>query len=208
MFTTWNGAQAELWIVDVPSKQGTATSPVALAQLNGTGYVPTSTTHPNDAVLNYEPTVNPIATGGYYWVVFTSRRMYGNVASGDPYDSGNGSYPIPKKLWVAAIDLKPTPGKDPSHPAFYLPGQELNAGNMRGHWVVDPCRADGSSCTAGDECCSGFCRQADDAGGLVCTNQPQGCSQQYEKCKTTADCCGASSGFQCINGYCVAPSAN
>jgi hypothetical protein len=207
MFTTWNGAQAELWIVDVPAASGT-TSPVALAQLNGAGYLPTNTNHPNDAILNYEPTANPIASGGYYWVVFTSRRMYGNVATGDPYDLGDGSYPVPKKLWVAAIDLNPTPGQDPSHPAFYLPGQELNAGNMRGHWVVNPCLQNGSGCSAGDECCSGFCRQGGDAGGLVCTTQPTGCSQEYEKCTTSADCCNVNSGYQCINGYCVAPAAN
>jgi hypothetical protein len=208
MFTTWLGAQAELWVVDVPAASGATTSPVALAQLNGAGYLPTNASHPNDAILNYEPTVNPIATGGYYWVVFTSRRMYGNVAAGDPYDTGDGSYPIPKKLWVAAIDLNPTPGVDPSHPAFYLPGQELSAGNMRGHWVVNPCEQNGSSCAAGDQCCSGFCRQAGDSGGLVCTTQPMGCSQQYEKCTTSGDCCNASDGYRCINGYCVAPPVN
>jgi hypothetical protein len=204
MFTTWKGAQTELWIVDVPSAQGKTTSPVALDALNGKGYLPTNANHPNDAVLNYEPTVNPIASGGYYWVVFTSRRMYGNVANGAPYDLGDGTYPVPKKLWVAAIDLNPTPGKDPSHPAFYLPGQELNAGNMRGHWVVDPCRANGVSCETGDQCCNGYCRQGD-AGGLVCTNQPQGCSQEYEKCTGSSDggsdCCGT---LQCLNGYCAA----
>ena len=34
-----------------------------------------------------------------------------------------------KKLWVAAIDLNAPAGSDPSHPAFYLPAQELLAGN-------------------------------------------------------------------------------
>ena len=208
MFATWNGAQAELWMVDVPSASGATTSPVALAKLNGAGYLPTNANHPNDAVLNYEPTANPLATGGYYWVVFTSRRMYGNVASGDPYDLGDGSYPVPKKLWVAAIDLGATPGKDPSHPAFYLPGQELNAGNMRGHWVVNPCLQTGQSCTAGDECCGGYCQQEADGGGLVCATQSSGCSQLYDKCTTTSDCCQAAQGYACINGYCVAPANN
>ena len=44
----------------------------------------------------------------------------------------------PKKLWVAAIDLNAPAGTDPRHPAFYLPAQELLAGNARGFWVVDP----------------------------------------------------------------------
>ncbi|HEX4513706.1 MAG TPA: hypothetical protein VH054_09225, partial [Polyangiaceae bacterium] len=155
--------------------------------------------------LNYEPTMNPIASGGYYWVVFTSRRMYGNVATGDPWSGYTGA-PIPKKLWVAAIDINPTPGKDPSHPAFYLPGQEINAGNSRGFWVVDPCKANGNSCVTGDECCNGFCRQGD-GGGLVCSNNPGGCSQQYESCTTDADCCGAGA-LTCVNGHCAQKNPN
>ena len=136
--------------------------------------------HDDDYKMNYEPTVNPIPSGGYFWVVFTSRRAYGNIASGDPFDVGDGKRPIPKKLWVAAIDQKPTPGKDPSHPAFYLPGQELGAGNMRGFWVVDPCHADGTSCETGDECCNGYCRADGTSGKLVCGGKPPGCAQEYE----------------------------
>jgi hypothetical protein len=208
--TTWEGAQAEIWWSDVPATSATTSSPVRLDALNGLvnggSYLPTNVNHPNDTVLNYEPTVNPIASGGYYWVVFTSRRMYGNIAAGDPYDTGNGTYPIPKKLWVAAVDIGGKPGVDTSHPAFYLPGQELTAGNLRGFWVVNPCQQNGTACLTGDECCNGFCRQGE-AGALVCTSQPPGCSNEYEKCSTTADCCGASQGFQCINGYCATPGS-
>lgn len=208
--TTWEGAEAEIWWSDVPASAATTASPVRLDALNGIvnggSYLPTNPNHPDDTVLNYEPTVNPIASGGYYWVVFTSRRMYGNIAAGPPYDTGNGTYPIPKKLWVAAIDINGKPGTDISHPAFYLPGQELTAGNLRGFWVVNPCKQNGNSCLTGDECCNGFCRQGD-AGQLVCTSQPPGCSNEYEKCTTTADCCGASQGYQCLNGHCASPGS-
>jgi hypothetical protein len=207
---TWAGAQAEIWWSDVPATATTAAAPVRLDALNGVvnggSYLPGNTQHPNDTLLNYEPTVNPIASGGYYWVVFTSRRMYGNIAAGDPYGTGDGTYPIPKKLWVAALDIGGAAGKDISHPAFYLPGQELNAGNMRGFWVVNPCKQNGNSCLTGDECCNGFCR-AGDGGGLVCTNQPPGCSNEYEKCTTDADCCGQSQGFSCLNGRCASPGS-
>jgi hypothetical protein len=207
---TWEGSQAQLWIVNAT---GTPTA-IPLQALNGIGpdgttpYLPTNTNHPNDTVLNYEPTVNPIASGGYYWVVFTSRRMYGNVAAGNPYDIGNGTYPVTKKLWVAAIDLNPTPGVDPSHPAFYLPAQELDAPNMRGFWVVDACQPDGTTCDTGDECCGGYCEQVGDAGAFACSSAPppEGCSQEYDKCTTTANCCGAPQGYTCINGRCAAPS--
>jgi hypothetical protein len=53
----------------------------------------------------------------------------------------------------------------------------------------------------GDECCGGYCR-AGDGGGLVCGSVPSGCSQEYEKCTTTSDCCGASIGVQCIDNIC------
>ncbi len=205
------GAEAQLWYTNVPATgAGDAILMNALNGLDGTGaqYLPTpadvtgsAATHADDTKYNYEPTVNPVASGGYFWAVFTSRRMYGNIATQDPF-SNDGSAPIPKKLWVAAIDINPTPGKDPSHPAFYLPGQELNAPNMRGFWVVDPCRADGSSCDTGAECCGGFCRAGSD-GGLVCQN-PSGCANENEKCTTTADCCDGTS-LTCINGFCVNP---
>jgi hypothetical protein len=209
--TTEDGAHAELWWVDLKTM-----TPTRLDALNGlttsTGvpYLPAHATAVNpttaDVTLNYEPTVNPVPSGGYAWVVFTSRRMYGNVATVNPYwsDPRNedlSSTPTTKKLWVAAIDLNATPGKDPSHPAFYLPAQELLAGNARGFWVVDPCQKDGTSCITGDECCGGYCRNGED-GGLECTATQPSCSQQYEKCTTTADCCGASIGIQCIDGFC------
>jgi hypothetical protein len=197
------GTQGELWWIDQATKTGTR-----LDQANGYMYLPTNAAnnHATDWELNYEPTMNPVASGGYAWVVFTSRRMYGNVATIDPYASDPRYYdiataPTPKKLWVAAIDLNPKAGTDPSHPAFYLPGQELLAGNSRGYWVVNPCLADGTSCMTGDECCGGYCR-AGDGGGLVCGSVPMGCSTEYEKCTKTSDCCGASMGIQCIDDIC------
>jgi hypothetical protein len=163
--------------------------------------------HGDDANLNYEPTVAPIAVGGYVWVVFTSRRMYGNEASIPPYCSDPRGVDLvtnitTKKLWVAAIDLGAAPGTDASHPAFYLPAQELLAGNSRGFWVLDPCRPDGNSCSSGDQCCNGFCEPDASTGNLVCQNTPPDghCSQLSEKCTTASDCCDASN--VCVNGFC------
>jgi hypothetical protein len=199
------GAKAEIWYVNV---EGTP-QPIRLANLNGVGYLPVGPKHLDDYQMNYEPTVNPIVSGGYAWVVFTSRRLYGNVATGDPYNSADPDLdePILKKLWVAAIDLNAPPGTDPSHPAFYLPGQEMNAGNMRGFWAVDPCRDLGNSCETGDECCSGFCR-ADATGTFVCSAKPNDCAQEYERCEHDSDCCGHEdpSGLRCINERCSFPA--
>jgi hypothetical protein len=203
---TRNGSRGELWWVDL--KTHTA---APLANLNGGAYLPTTygTNHAMDATLQYEPTVNPVASGGYAWVVFTSRRLYGNVATQDPFLSDPRDYDpsqsaTTKKLWVAAIDLNAKPGTDPSHPAFYLPAQELLAGNSRGYWVVDPCEKNGQSCLTGDQCCSGYCEDVD--GGFVCGTQPPGCSSLSNKCKVNTDCCGSSTGIECIDGFCSQPS--
>jgi hypothetical protein len=164
--------------------------------------------HGGDVDHNYEPTVNPIASGGYAWVVFTSRRMYGSVANIPPFCSDPRGVDLvinttPKKLWVAAVDINGQLGTDPSHPAFYLPGQELLAGNSRGFWTLDPCRMDGQTCDTGDQCCGGFCEPSGPGGTLTCSNMPPGgtCSQPQEKCTTAADCCDKTN--VCIGGFCA-----
>jgi hypothetical protein len=202
---TVGGATGELWWVDVKTHKGTA-----LAILNGVGYLPVGPNgHDADETLDYEPTVNPVASGGYAWVVFTSRRMYGNVATINAFESDPRSYDLvtqvtPKKLWVAALDLNAEPGTDPSHPAFYLPGQELYACNSRGYWVVDPCQANGASCMTGDQCCSGYCEDID--GGFVCGTKPSTCSAVGNKCAKTSDCCNSTAGVSCVDGYCSVPT--
>jgi hypothetical protein len=208
------GHTSELWWLDLGSGKTHRLDQLDGYAMSGIPYLPsggTKHTPAQDATLNYEPTVTPISAGGYAWVVFTSRRLYGNVGTLAPWDSDPDTYNwdtatdvTPKKLWVAAVDLNAAPGTDASHPAFYLPGQELAAGNARGYWTVPPCRKDGVGCDVGDECCGGYCEAADDGGGLVCTTQAPICSQLYEKCSKTSDCCGATqkSNIQCINSVC------
>ena len=174
--------------------------------------------------MNYEPTVLPVAVGGYYWVVFTSRRAYGNFiwhGKGSVTDTDTGDLPFDnttdqgkikgyrKKLWVAAIDINGQAGLDISHPAFLLEGQETEAGNMRGFWALDPCKADGAGCEGGDECCNGFCRATDDGDGgtkNACVAPPTGCANDNEKWTVSADCCTSPTGTSCINGFCAAPT--
>jgi hypothetical protein len=210
--------QAEVRLVDLAN--GNAISPLyALNGRDASGAPALPYGDVEEGSLDYEPTVLPLAVGGYYWVVFTSRRCYGNtIAPGgtaggaDKWGTNTpatGEVPsIRKKLWVAALDLTATPGKDRSHPAFYLPGQELEAGNMRAFAALEPCKADGGSCESGADCCGGFCRPATgDAGaGLVCVPKPTGCSHEDESCSVTADCCDAPAGYACINGRCTRPT--
>ena len=216
-YATWNDYGKEpdhygdLYVVDVGSKIVTPLDALN-GYASGTLYLPYGAA---EAHLNYEPTVLPVAVGGYYWVVFTSRREYGNTIT-NTSDPGHATDAGPfenhpatrKKLWVAAVDINLVPGTDPSHPAFYLDGQEPLAGNMRGFWALDPCTQVGTACGSGDECCSGFCRQTTAADGgqvLSCVPQPTGCSQELEKCGASSDCCGVAQGYQCLNGYCAQP---
>jgi hypothetical protein len=150
-----------------------------------------------DQNLNYYPTVSPVASGGYFWIFFTSRRTYGNVMTQAETDS------VTKKIWVSAIDIETMNGAssapmgDPSHPAFYLPGQELEAGNIRAFATLTPCTANGGSCTSGIDCCGGFC-----VNGLCRPSTPE-CSKVDDKCSTSADCCPAAEPLLCLGGYCA-----
>ncbi len=164
----------------------------------------------DDTTLNYEPTVLPVVAGGYAWVVFTSRRAYGNEIDNTPWNSWPTSYNTKdiadaptKKLWVAAVNLNAPAGTDPSNPGFYLPAQEIMAGNSRGFWVLDPCKTDGSTCATGDQCCNGYCEPGAGDAGLICTNAPPNntCSAPQEKCTTAADCCDTTN--ECVNGFCA-----
>jgi hypothetical protein len=217
-YNTWNGAQAQIWWSDLGTQ--TAANLYTLNGLQaggGTSYLPTGGTNHTpmgDTVMNYEPTASPVSSGGYIWVIFTSRRLYGNVATVDPYQSDPRNYDATqvanattKKLWVAAIDLNAKPGTDASHPAFYLPAQELLAGNMRGFWVLNPCLNDSQSCSAGDQCCSGYCRSVEGVdAGLTCTTVPPltSCANVGEKCAKASDCCDTPD--SCINGFCSIPT--
>jgi hypothetical protein len=208
-FVTRTGSRGELWWTDFDGHAQ------PLDRANGKGYLPVGTlNHDDDATLQYEPTVAPIVAGGYAWVVFTSRRLYGNVATRDPFESdprevdlteGNAGGPTTKKLWVSAIDVPAKPGSDPSHPAFYLPAQELFAGNSRGFWVLEACHANNDACAGGDECCGGYCRMLEEFDYAVCTDAPPGsCAKEYDNCNVDADCCrtpGVS--LSCIAGHCA-----
>ena len=169
--------------------------------------------------------------GGYSWVAFTSRRLYGNVATINPYWSDPryqdlSAQPTPKKIWVAAISTSPTPGTDPSFPAFYLPGQELLAGNSRAYFTLAACEAAGPAtaanlCTSNLDCCGGTTTPAT----AVCQLDPpplanpptshcvatssSSCVANGASCTSDAQCCTYTSGGRCGSGVCgAAPPIN
>ncbi len=211
---------AEIKLVDTMDMSVHALAAMNGWMANGTdSYLPYGSAEENRR--NYEPSVLPVPVGGYYWVMFTSRRAYGNtlapggtVAGTDNEWGGTvNGVETPskrKKIWVAAIDLNYHGVGDPSHPAFYLDGQELDAGNMRAYASLDVCHPDGDTCESGADCCTGFCRETStDTDGnpvLSCVEQPPGCSQIDETCQVDADCCDVTDGATCINNRCAGPA--
>jgi len=149
-----------------------------------------------EAHHNYYPTASPVAAGGYFWVFFDSFRHYGNLG-------------LQRQLWGTAVDISAdgTYTTDPSHPAFYLTGQELGTANHRAFTALDPCRKDGDTCTTGIDCCGGFCTNG------VCgvpppppppppggPPPPPPCAHTDESCSGGTVCCNTSD--RCLSGFC------
>jgi hypothetical protein len=206
---TRNG-NADLYLADVQNPG----AEVRLGALDGDGYPFAADVGggTRDLSLNYEPTFAPVASGGYFWVVFTSRRTYGNKLTGDKT--------LVKQLWIAAINQtsaasenpsNPLMPPDPSHAPFLLTTQDNTSLNMRGYFALPPCKSDGVSCGQGTDCCGGYCNQAGgDAGasadGGGCASAPNGCSQNGDHCTLSSDCCNAATGVTCINSFCSEPT--
>jgi len=189
-----------LIIIDVAT--GAATNlDVANGYKNGQSYLPAGE---RDHNLEFFPTVSPFAAGGFFWTFFTSRRTFGNVSKLDLED------PNTKKLWAAAIDMDSPSGTDPSHPPFFIPGQEINTGNLRAFGALEPCKEDGASCTTGSDCCKGFCSQINPMTGIgVCGKITiDQCPKFGDRCEEDKDCCtGNDNGANgkklfCINKIC------
>jgi hypothetical protein len=203
---------------------------VRLARADGDGYP--FAAGARDLSWNYEPSFAPVAAGGYFWAVFTSRRTYGNTLTGQAEPCGTAAWGAAsmncaadancaadcasvcactaatevKQLWIVAIDENPTPGVDPSHAAFHLEGQDETNLAMRGFMSLPPCAQNGQGCTSGTDCCGGYCANAEDGGAPTCRSTPNGCSQNGDKCNVNGDCCNAASGVTCIAHVCSEPT--
>jgi len=143
-----------------------------------------------------EPTFCPISRGGFSWVVFTSMRDWGNEHTG-PVNNGK------RRLWVAAID-KELGTVDPSHPPFYVEGQD-DKPNMRGFWALAKCietpkaGETGTMCKANFECCSGFC-----VDGQCVDKSMLSCAGVGDSCVEAKECCNAGV-TDCVGGKCTIP---
>lgn len=119
-----------------------------------------------------------------FWLAFYSRADYGNDREGTA-DTER------RQLWVMAIDpARLASGEDPSHPPYWLPGQDTRADDIAALWVPTACRPRGESCSSSSECCSGECAAADPAMPEVLTCRPPTvCRPVGESCDQGSDCC-------------------
>jgi hypothetical protein len=184
------GTQSDLYIADAATGRVTLLAkamgfdtPDAAA--SDTTYLPFGVP---DLHHNYFPTVSPVAAGGYFWVFFDTRRNFGSLG-------------MQRALWGFALDISPDGNyaRDPSHPPFYLPGQEFgtSSDNHRAFAALDRCRPAGSPCASGIDCCDGRCSNT----GCAAPPPTQSCAKRDERCALASDCCDSSD--YCINGYCA-----
>jgi hypothetical protein len=185
------GRPSDLYIADIASGNVTLLAKAMGfdtldAANSGVTYLPYGD---KDLHHNYFPTVSPVAAGGYFWVFFDSRRYFGSLG-------------MQRALWGFAIDIQPDGNyaRDPSHPPFYMPGQEFgtSSDNHRAFAALDRCRPVGEPCTTGIDCCDGRCSNT------TCAAPPpnmNSCAGRDERCAVASDCCDASD--YCINGYCA-----
>lgn len=141
---------------------------------------------------SFNPVFAPLRAGGYYWLVYISRRDYGNRLVGANR----------QQLWITAIDDPPT-AADPSHPPFYVRGQEDCGKSENAYMALEPCKQLGESCTSGVDCCEGTCVKDPNTMEYVC-GVPGECAQDGNACEVAADCCNAPTS-QCVDGYCEPP---
>jgi hypothetical protein len=150
---------------------------------------------------SFNPVFAPLRAGGYFWLVFVSRRDYGNRLIGANR----------QQLWVTAVS-DPPDAADPSNPPFYVRGQEDCAKSENAYIALPPCKKEGESCESGSDCCDKQCIKDANTGEYVCgvPPPPGECVQDGNGCETNADCCNfdannPTSGTQCVDGLCEPP---
>lgn len=166
--------------------------PGALYLISASGGKPTRLDHANsgpDGIYSYWPTFSPFVTetldrkGKYFWLAYFSHKPYAGKTIG--------------QLWVTAIDTQPQPGKDPSHPPYWLPGQDGKTHNAAAFWTAQACRRNGENCTSASECCSEICTGTP---GKCGPPDISSCRKNGETCGGASDCCND---LSCIGNTCV-----
>jgi hypothetical protein len=135
---------------------------------------------------SFNPVFSPTRSGGYYWIAFITRRDYGNTIVGANR----------QQLWIAAVDEDGV-AADPSHPPFYVRGQETCGKSENAYYAVDPFIGVGGDCTHGSQCETGHCLS-----GVCGMPLPNTAVRAGNTCGGPSVC---ASGTSCVDGYCAEP---
>jgi hypothetical protein len=171
--------------------------------------------HLTNSWARWTPFVQDYKGHKLLWVTFSSTRSYGLRFNNDakhncyPKENPDGAV-FPEfdtdkscsrtQLWMAAIDLdtgKVAAGQDVSHPAFWLPFQDMATNNHLGQWAQ---RSYSGTCggDAGKVCQTGYC--CENGGCTPCTTPPP-VTNPPPSCVADANC---ATGQCCIQGACAA----
>ncbi|MFT6395674.1 MAG: hypothetical protein ACJAYU_000416 [Bradymonadia bacterium] len=161
-----------------PNNRGDPPAELHMSDSTGAGSVRLFNGGPEG--LDVMPAFSPFREGGYYWLLFYSQRPYGAVTEN-------------KQLWVMAIDADYSfDGTDPSHAAFWLPGQNPEEANITALWARSGCDREGNQCKTDQDCCAGLQCIRDDELGEICTRVE--CTLPGHACGEEEPCCA---GYEC-----------
>jgi hypothetical protein len=215
--TNYYGVPGQLWSID---SSAAAPAAVPLTKANQ-GELP------EDADKSYQPTVLPSVAGGYRWAVFTSTRPYGNLLN----VAGTAAQSYSTQIWIAAVDDLPSGAADRSHPAFWLPNQNIQLPgtgqkytNERGSWALSACVPPAAAgqmpgsvnlCQESADCCGGTASPPTSACQIdvpVASPPVRHCVQTVANmcvpdgaaCGSPSDCCNFPTAV-CASGVCAVP---
>ena len=78
------GAQSEIWLTNTDG-----TVQIGLDNANGKALL-----SDDQNSTSYEPTFNPVAAGGYFWLVIVTERQYGNTLTDTPDEDDVEPHPL------------------------------------------------------------------------------------------------------------------
>ena len=181
-----SGVTSDLYLLDIAS--GTVSLLASAAGFASAADAASNTTYlpysaGDELHHNFYPTVSPVAAGGYFLGLLRFVPSLWQPRSAAAA-LGHGR----RHLFRGKVHRRREP------PRVLRDGPRARDWQSPGLHLLDPCRANGSTCSEGEDCCGGYCTNG--TCGL-----PPSCSNIDDACSATQKCCDAT--LQCIGGFCA-----
>ena len=192
--------------IEVISASSATPARADLTKLNDTGNV-------TNSWARWAPFVQTYKGKQLLWVTTSSTRNYGlridNGGLVNCYPRESPAFVTPDfstatnctrtQLWMSAIDLDPAAvqaGQDVSHPAFYLPFQDITTNNHLAQWAqqsfTGTCKVSADCSMQPGKCC-------DNGGCTTCPSPPAAMCASNANC-ANGQCCNAGTCGACAGG--------